>query len=49
MGVSKHCSGEKEKKVRRSNVLHREKSAAIEKGKKGGASAFQLGKGAGIL
>jgi len=40
MGVSKHCSREKEKEMRRSSVLHRGKSVAMGKGKKGRAGAF---------
>jgi len=35
--------------VRRSSAPHRGKSTAMGKGKKEGASASQLGKGAGIL
>jgi len=47
--VSKHCSRERAKEVRRSSAPHRGKSTAMGKGKKEGASASQLGKGAGIL
>jgi len=47
--VSKHCSGEREKKMRRSGMPHRGKSTAIGKGKKKGAGMSQLGKDTEIL
>jgi len=47
--VSKYCSGEREKKMRRSGMPHRGKSTTIGKGKKEGASMSQLGKGTEIL
>jgi len=49
MGVFKHCSGKREKEVRRSSTFHRGKSAAMGKGKKEEASTSQLEKGTGIL
>ena len=47
--VVKHCGGEREKKVKRSSMPHRGKSAVMEKGKKERAGTSQLGKGIEIL
>ena len=44
MGVSKHCSREREKEARKSSMPHRGKSAAMGKGKKERASMSKLGK-----
>jgi len=49
MGVFKHCSGEREKEVRRSGTLHRGKSTVMGKDKKEEASTSQLEKDTGIL